>query len=206
MDYLILILKILMFIIGVIIAVFAYRLYYFSKEKKYLLFSIAFSIFSLTFIIKLIAYYYPVLIFVFKIPLTTLLIKIGFLVFLFLLIISLLSPKEFLEWGLALYIVVFTLIIGFTHDVLFNVSIALLLFLVAIFLFANYIKAPSLPGFLTFIAMLTLSLSVILQIFSIDMSKIFEALSAFIFLFYIIILFLRVKEKHKQKIKRKKRK
>ncbi len=201
MDYLTFTLKVLMFFVGIIISVFAYRLYYFSSDKKYLLFSCAFCIFSLTFIIELFEYFYPTLIFVFRIPLTTILIKIGFLVFIFLLILSLLSPRQFLEWGLALYIVIFTLILSFTHDLLFFISIALLLFLVAIFLFANYIKNPSLPGFLTFVGMLSLSLAVILQFFNMDISKTFEALAAFIFLFYVLIIFIKVNKKHNKKQK-----
>ncbi len=174
-------------LIAILISVLGYRLFYFSKEKKYLFFSLGFASLSLAFLLKLMFSFLPV-IFVFGIPFNEFLYDLLFMSFVFFLLIALLKPRTFLELSLVSYVLIVSFIFGFVNISLFYVSLSLLFLFVAIYLFVNFLKLKTLESSLTFLGLLLLDIATLLNMYDVNLVRLFEFLAAIVFLIYVSFL------------------
>lgn len=182
--------KILLQFVTLVIAILAYRLYYFLKDKRSLFLSAAFMVLFIYNLTSLFQLNEKFKIEIFNFDLLEFISKFFFVLFVLLLIFALMNPKSFYEKAFLIYLIILSIYTSIFHQLtsVFILSVFLALFIVSSSIFVNYLNNPQIPKLFLFGGIFLLAISFAFRFFNDLIYQIFDVLSLLSFFIYIVLV------------------
>ncbi|MEM1988751.1 MAG: hypothetical protein QXS41_02850 [Candidatus Woesearchaeota archaeon] len=182
--------KILLQFVNLVIAVLAYRLYYFLKDKRSLFLSAAFMVLFIYNLTSLFQLNEKLKIEIFNFDVLEFISKFFFVIFVLLLIFALMNPKSFYEKAFLIYLIILSVYTSIFHQLtsVFILSVFLALLIVSSSIFINYLNNPKIPKLFLFGGIFLLAISFAFRFFNDIIYQIFDVLSLLSFFIYLVLL------------------
>ncbi|MEM2116021.1 MAG: hypothetical protein QW524_03595 [Candidatus Woesearchaeota archaeon] len=191
--------KIVLQFVTLVIALLAFRLYYFLKDRRSLFLSIAFSLLFIYNLVTLFNLNNRFVFFLFGINVWNLLSNFFMVGFVLTLILAILNPHSVLEWAFLSFLILVSIYTNLTKQAqfLFTLTVFLTLLIISASIFIHYLNSPSFSKLFLFGGIFLLAVSFAFQYNHDQISQLFDVLSLLSFFVYSVLVwtsFAKVKQ------------